>query len=187
MAKITVQNDRTRAQEEVQGSDGRLNTSSRSDNRAYYNSRDEEQCYSMSFSHDAAADGEYSFYLKNISTTKTLVITNIEVNAANIARLKLWEVTGTAADGVARIPKNQNLASSNAADVTALHDGAGTTISGLSTSGAELDDLSVVANGHSQFHLNDRLRLGQNDAIAVEMDTGTSTPLVYGTVFFYFE
>jgi len=187
MARIDYKNDRTRASEEAEGSDGRLNVSSRADNRAYYNSRDEGQCYTMTFDHTAAADGQYSFYLQNTSTDKTLVVSSVGVNATNIARLKLWQVTGTAADGVARAPKNTNLTSPNDAAATALHDGGGTPISGLTVSGDEVDDVQLSANTHEELRLSDRVRLGQNDAIALEMDTGTSTPGIFGVIFFYFE
>lgn len=188
MARIEFKNDMTRAIEEVEGSDGRFNVSSRSDPRPYYNSRDEGQSYTLTFDHATAGDGEYSFYLQNTSTTKVLVVSSIGLNATNIARFKLWEVTGTAGNGVSRTPKNTNLTSPNdAAAGTALHDGGGTAISGLTVAGAEIDDISVVANGHEEMRLSDRVRIGQNDAIALEMDTGTSTPTAFGVVFFYYE
>ena len=188
MARIEYKNDVTRSLEEAEGSDGRLNVSSRSDERAYYNSRDEGQTYTMTFDHASAADGQYSFYLQNTSTDKTLVVSSVGLNATNIARLKLWHVTGTAANGVARVPHNTNFASPNdAAASTALHDGGGTAISGLTTGGIEIDDIQISANGHDEFRLLDRLRLGQNDAIALEMDLGTSTPTIFGVIFFYYE
>jgi len=188
MARIEYRNDVTRATEEMEGSDGRANVSSRVDGRAYYIARDQGQNYNMVFEHSAAADGQYSAYLQNTSTDKTLVVTHIGLNATNIARIKLWEVTGTATDGVSVVPKNTNLVSSNdAAAATALHDGGGTTIGGLSVSGAAIDDVQLSANGHEEFRLNDTLRLGQNDAIAIEMDTGTSTPLVFGLIAFFYE
>ena len=188
MARIDYKNDVTRALEEAEGSDGRLNVSSRADNRAYYNSRDKAQCYAMTYEHSAAADGEYSFYLQNTSTDKTLVVSAVGVNADNIARLKLHFVTGTATNGTARVPRNLNSDSANdAAASTALHDGGGTTIGGLTVSGIPIDDIRMGANDHRELRLTDRVRLGQNDAIALEMDTGTSTPLVHGVVFFYYE
>lgn len=187
MAKIEFKNDRTRALEETEGSDGRLNVSSRSDSRGYYNSRDVQQSYSMTFNHPSAADDQYSFYLKNTSVDKTLVISSIGVNSTNIARLKFWSVTGTATDGIARVPHNLNEASPNDAAAVALHDGGGTTIGGLSTEGIEVDDIQLIANGHQELRLFDRKRLGQNDAVALEVDLATSTPTVFGVIFFYYE
>ena len=188
MARIEFKNDKTRALEEAEGSDGRMNVSARSDERAYYNSRDVGQCYTMTFNHPSAADGQYSFYLQNTSTDLTLVISSIGINSTNIARLKLWAVTGTAANGVARVPHNLNETSPNdAAASTALHDGGGTAISGLTTESIELDDIQLTANAHDEFRLSDRIRMGQNDALALEMDLGTSTPTIFGVIFFYYE
>ena len=108
MARIEFKNDVTRALEEMEGSSGRANVSARTDGRRYYVSRDEGQAYAMTFEHATAGDGEYSFYLQNTSPTRRLVVSSVGVNAVNIARFKLWYVTGTAANGVARIPVNLN-------------------------------------------------------------------------------
>lgn len=187
MARIEYKNDVTRALEEMEGNDGRANVSSRSDGRRYYTSRDQAQAYSVTFEHSAAADGEYSLYIKNTSPTRRLVLSAIGLNAGNIARMKLWFVTGTATNGVAIIPQNLNRASSNAAEVTTIHDGGGTAIGGLTTSGIPIDDIGMGANDHREFRLDDAIHLGQNDAVAIEMDTGTSTPLVHGVLFFFME
>jgi len=184
--RIEVKSDITGANEEIEGSDNRFNVSSRSDSRFYYNSRDKGQSYSMTWAAVTPADGEYSFYLKNTSTSKTLVIHSIGVNADDLAKFKLWTVTGTAANGASVTPTNLNLSSSNAAAVTALHDGGSPAISGL-TQVALIDQASVVANGHEEMRVGDTLRLGQNDAIALELDVGTSTPETFGVCFFYFE
>ena len=42
------------------------------------------------------------------------------------------------------------------------------------------------AYGHEEFRLDDTIRLGQNDAIAIEYEAGT-TGDVAGVVFMYFE
>lgn len=187
MARIEFKNDVTRAQEEMEGSDGRANVSSRSDGRRYYTSRDQAQAYAMTFEHSSAADGEYTMYLKNTSPTRRLVISDVGIYASNVARMKLWFVTGTATGGVARTPHNLNKASSNAAEVTAISDQGGTAIAGLTTHGDHVDDIRVGVDGHISFRLQDSLHLGQNDAIAIEMDTGTSTPLIHGACFFIME
>ena len=109
MAYIEFKNDRTRALEQLEGSDGRINVSARSDSRAYYISRDNGQAYSMTFNHPAAADGQYSFYMQNTATDKTLVIAHIGLNADNIARFKLWAVEGTVANGTSRTDRKSVL------------------------------------------------------------------------------
>jgi len=186
MSRIQYTDDVNGNFQEARGSDGRLNVSARSDARAYYNSRDKGQCYTVPFSHPTAGDGEYSAYWKNTSPNKTLVISSIGVNSDDIARFKLWFVSGTAANGTAFTPTNLNKTSANDAEATALTDGGGTAISGLTEDGL-IDDLRVSANGHEEFRLSDRIRLGQNDAIAIEMDAGTSTPDVNGVIFAYYE
>ena len=68
-----------------------------------------------------------------------------------------------------------------------MHDGGGTAISGLTPESIELDDIQLTANAHDEFRLSDRIRMGQNDALALEMDLGTSTPTIFGVIFFYYE
>ncbi len=185
MARIEVKNRKTGALEEIEGTDRRFDTSSRSDTRGYYNSRDDGQSYSATWFHSASADGQYSFFLKNNSSTLTLVVSSVGINAFLTARFKLWFATG-GTNGVAVTPVNLNKASPHAADATFLND-AGTTVDTVTVAGSAIDDLSVVATGHEEMRLGDRVRLGQNDGIALEMDTGDTTPLVHGVVFFYFE
>jgi hypothetical protein len=187
MARIEVKNDITRGIEEIEGSDGRLNVSARSDGRVYYISRDAGQAYAGTFEHSAAADGQYSFYLQNTSPTKRMVIRSVGVNADAISRVKLHFVTGTAANGVAVVPRNLNGASPNDAACTFLNDGGGTAITIGALSGTPVDDYTIGAAGHAELRLEDSVFLGQNDAVALEMDTTSSTSLITGVVFFFFE
>ena len=185
MARIEYRNDVTRATEEAEGSDGRLNVSSRSDGRSYYNSRDQGQCYSASFQHTAGTSGQYSFDLKNTSTDKTLVISTIEINSVVTARFKLWFSSG-ATNGDAVVPVNLNKDSSNDAQCTFLEDNS-TTIDTVTTSGAPIEDVQVGTLGHVDMVIKDRVRLGQNDAVSLELDTTATNTLAHGTIFFFFE
>ena len=97
MARIEYVNSVTGSIQEARGTDNRLSVSSRTDSRSYYRSRDDGQAYSLVFDHQSAAAGEYSVYWQNTSTTMALVIDAIGFNAVQNARIKLWEVTGTAA------------------------------------------------------------------------------------------
>ena len=181
MSRIEFKNDKTRAIEETEGSDGRLNVSSRSDTRAYYNSRDVKQSYSACFDHQSAAAGEYSLYIENTSKTKELVISRIGVNAAENARVKLVFVSGTAAGGTVLTPTNLNKGSSNDADAI-VRQGSVTGLTEISC----IDFEAVPANGHGEFSIGDTVRLGQNDAIAIEYDEGTTGDL-FGVAFMFFE
>lgn len=171
--------------QEAHGSDDRVNVSARADSRGYYNARDRGQSYTLPFDHQSAAAGEYSAYWKNTSTTRALVISSIGVNAVQAARIKLWFVTGTAAAGAPLTPTNTNKTSPHDADANAREGAAASGISGLTTDGL-IDFLFVLAGGHEEFRLGDRVRLGQNDAIAIEYDEGTTGDFA-GTIFGYYE
>ncbi len=183
--RIEFKNDKTRATEEVEGSDGRMNVSARSDERAYYNSRDEGQSYAGTWQHTSATSGQYSFFLQNTSTTKTIVISEVGVNSTVSSRFKLHFASIVSAVGDTIIPVNLNKDSSNDAACTMLEDNS-TTIATITLIGRPIDDIQVGTLGHEELHLEDRVRLGQNDAIVLECDTTAGT-LAHGVVFFYFE
>ena len=187
MTEITFQNDKTGALERAHGSDGRLNVSSRSDTHGYYISRAQAQSYSLVCDHTNAAVGEYSMYLQNTSTTGLdLVVSSIGINSTTAAIFKLWFVTGVAGDGATITPTNLNKSSSNDAAATALESAAGTSISNLTTDGI-IDVASLSAGAHEELRLGDRLRLGQNDAIAIEFENASGTEEGFGVCFFYYE
>ena len=155
--KIDFKNDKTRALEETEGSDGRLNVSSRADNRAYYNSRDEGQCYSMPFEFNTSATGEYAAYLKNTNTEKEMVISSVGINAEVASRFKLDFVTGTAAAGDTVTPTNLNNSSPHDATATGMEGAsAGTGITGL-TAVNTIDYAYCTATGHEELRLKDRV------------------------------
>lgn len=185
--EIKFQSVKTGADERARGSDNRLDVSSRTDERAYYNSRDDGQTYSVVFDFQSAEAGEFGAYLKNDSATgKDFVVAGVGVNSAEASRIKLHYVTGTAAGGTTLTPTNLNGSSSNAATTTAMEGGsAATGITGLSSSGV-IDFAYVQATGHQEFFLKDRLRLGQNDAIAIEYVEGTAGDMS-GVIFGFFE
>ena len=186
MARIEFKNDLDKKLEELEGSDGRINTSSRSDTRSYYISRDEGLSFSLPFDFQSAAAGEFGVYWRNDSQTNDLVIDAIGVNSAENARLKLWFVSGTAAGGTSLTPTNLNRTSSKSAEATAMEGGsAASGITGLSPD-ALIDFAYCQANGHEEFRLRDRVRLGQNDAIAIEYDEGTDGDMS-GVIFGFYE
>lgn len=185
--EILFRSDKNGCDERAQGSDGRLNVSSRADSRAYYNSRDKGQTYTVPFDFQDASAGEFGVYWKNISTDgKILVIRSIGVNSIQNSRIKLMYVTGTAAAGTTVTPTNLNKLSPNSANAIAMEGGsAATGITGLTNDGL-IDFVYVSANGHEEFRLDDQLRLGQNDAVALEYDEGTDGDFS-GVIFGYYE
>ncbi len=176
---------------EVQGSDGRINTSSRSDSRFYYNSRDTSQAYSLTWDDASTSAADYVLYIRNDRTDgKHLVIRSIGFNSDNTGVFKLWTTSGTASGPPAVTPACLNRAKTNSATVTAL-----TAVTSASTPLAltSVDLLVDIASigttfGHEEFRLRDGLRLGEDQAIAIELDTAGGDPdRTWGTIFFYFE
>ena len=186
MANINFESDVTGSQEIAKGSDNRLNTSGRVDFRPYYISRDEGEAYSFPFEHTDSQSGEFVMYWKNTSKTHDLVISSIGINAIVASRVKLWFVSGTAAGGDVVTPTNLNRSSSNDADAICQEGASSATgITGL-TGEKLIDYLIVNANSHEEFRLSDRVRVGQNNAIGIEIDT-TAGSDTFGVVFGFYE
>lgn len=185
--RIAYSNDSTNADEQTRGSDGRLNVSSRTDSRGYYNSRDESESYSLVWADASTATGDHIIYWKNTNANgKQFVVTNIGINSQYRADFQLQAVTGTAAGGAVGTPSCLNRAVKKTAAATARTAVTGD-ITGL-TVDVIIDHVSVEAGGHEEIHLDDRLRLGQDDAIAVEcILTDTSPGLTWGVIYGYYE
>ena len=177
--------DKTGGLEKMRGSDGRANVSSRQDSRGYYNSRDESEAFSLAWDDASSAAGDFIIYWKNTDTTgRQLVIRWVNVNSELASSFKLHVVTGTAAAGSTITPFCLNRASPKTAAATAM-EAAGTPITGLSSSGV-VSHASVGVDGREQMNLDDMLRIGQDGAIAVEFEQG-STSRTWGVIFGYYE
>lgn len=185
MTQINYPNDITGSIQIVHGSDGRLNTSSRSDGRAYYNSRDLGQFYAVPFQ-DADADAaEFVVYWQNTDTTKTLVINHVGISSTIAGTFILHKMDGVAGTGTDIVPINLNFASPNAASANAKKGTGGVGVGGAGTDGI-IDVIQVGAGDHGEFDVADTLRLGQNQAIAVEYDRGASS-IVEGVIYGFYE
>ena len=158
----------------------RLDVSARAASREYYESRDEGQVY-VAISVDATAvANEETMYLQNTSSTKDMIIEEIVISTdtASIWRVKF--VTGTAAGSSALTSVNLNKGSSNSAAATVRGDGA---ITGLTDDGdVALFRVDANATHHQDFH--EALRLGQDDAIAVECETNAAVEI---SIIFHFD
>ena len=184
MSQINYPNDVTGSIQIVHGSDGRLNVSSRSDSRHYYNSRDNEQSYIVPFLDAASSTGEIVVYLQNTSTTLTLVISVIGVSTSVLGTFKLHKMNATTATGTVITPVNLNFGSSNAAAANARGGAGGV---GGTASDTLIDVLQVGAAGHGEFHTEDTLRLGQNQSVGLEFDRAAGDSIVEGSIFCFFE
>ena len=183
--EIQYSSDKSGGVEKASGSDNRFNVSSRADSRGAYNSRDESLAFNLLWDDSDAEAGDYIAYWKNTDTTgKDLVLSTIGVNAAENSSFKLHVVTGVAADGVTLTPTCSNRVRPKSAQALAM--GAnGTPISGLLTV-AELDHVACPANGHGEMLTDDRIRVGQDQAIVIEYEQGT-TGRAWGRISGYYE
>lgn len=168
--KILVTNDVTRALEEVEGSDGRMNVSSRSDSRSYYVSRDNGQVYTFNSEFDAVS-GQEVIYIKNTSSTKKLFISQIILGAGSEADWEVFEVTSGTAAGTSVTPKNLNLSSSN--------DAASTVFGNAQVTGSLSGDTisHIISSSATSVRLSygDALILGQNDDISITYSSSASS------------
>lgn len=184
MTQITFPGDVTGAIEIAHGSDGRLNVSSRSDGRAYYISRDRGQTYTVVFDDPDCDVGDVFFFLKNDSTDKALVISTIGFSATLSGSFKVQFETVTLTGASTLTPVNLNRSSSNLAVVSCVGN---SLVTGTSIPDGVIDHLAIEALGHEDMHLEDRVRLGQGDAISILYDRGAANNIVEGVVYFYFE
>ena len=165
MTTIDIQSDVSGAGEFVKGSDGRMNVSSRSDERIYYNSRDEGDTYIWTSTDAGAAADEYIIYIKNTSTTKQLVIRAIYLTPSVAMTFLIVTATGTPTSA-SITGFNTNLTSTKIAPAISHGDALVDNVTPVQV----LRTVSVEAltTEHVDFH--DTLRLGQNDIIAIEED-----------------
>lgn len=173
--------DKTGSIEEAKGSDNRSNVSSRQDGRPYYNSRDESLTFSLLWDDVSSEAGDMILYWKNTDKTgKDLVISFADLNSANTdSSFKLHLVTGTAASGSIVSPFCANQVKPKSAQATAM-EAAGTPITGLTISG------TFSHTSSSGFELTDTVRIGQDQAVAIEYEQGT-TGRTWGEILGYYE
>lgn len=182
MTQLRYDNDISGSNQPVRGSDGRLNVSSRSDERIYYNSRFEGQTYVWVSFDSAAAVGEYPIYIKNTSTSQNLIIKEIILSPGVAMTFKIATVTGTPTSASITGYNLNRTMSSNAAAATAHGDAAVDNVTPSQVIRVAM--VGALATEHVEFH--DALQLGQNDAIAVETDVNAGG-LVYIQIIGYFE
>lgn len=184
MSKILFTSRVTGSLEEASGTDKRLSVSSRQDSRSYYNSRDKSQCFSLVWDDATSAVGDFVLYWKNTDTTgKELVIDSVGLNSEFSGAFTLEVVTGTPSGQVVA-PFCMNTSRPKTAQALAV-EAAGTAITGLTSVGV-VDHAGTKAEGHEEFRLDDRLRIGQDQAVAIKYSQG-ATGRTWGVVFGFYE
>lgn len=161
--------------------DKRLDVSARTAPRQFYISRDEGQAYSVVSLDAATADGEDTFYIKNTSTDKTLIIDKIifTSDAIYIGHVKFATFT-SAITGTDLTAPNLNTGQVHTADAQIKGNGAVVNI---------VDDglITVIGcpiDGTVEFNSDEALRLAQNKAISVESKSIASVAI---TCYFHYE
>lgn len=162
--------------------DNRIKAESKSNVRGYYVSRDDERAFNAVFEDASAAAGDYVAYLKNTSTTRNLYVDLVRVDAANAVKWKVVSATGAATGGNTVTPVNMNRSSGITASVDARADNVG----GFTAGSNLIATIRNAANSSATIPFDDVLVLGQNDAIAIEYDSGTTGDASI-TIRFYFE
>ena len=191
--KIKFSNDVTNAEEEARGSDGRLNVSSRSDDRAYYNSRDEGLTFSVVHTMASVATDEFFSYWRNASADKTLVIRSVTVWGGEPMSFKLHLMDTVAATGGTEVvPSNMNGASAKAAPddsvVMCMQGNATTPITGAASSRLIGRVGMVAVQEESHFDVTgDVIRLGQNNALGIEAEEVATVIDVDAMIVGYYE
>lgn len=165
MTQINYPDDVTGAIAITHGSDGRLNVSSRSDERIFYASRDDGDAYIWHSVDAAAAAGEYIIYIQNTSPTKLLIIKEVVLSPGVDMSFKFVTTTGTAA-GTPISGFNMNLDSGNVSPDNSFGNAAVTNLTPVSVFHYE----QVLALTSAKVDFHDALILGQNDNFAIEGD-----------------
>ena len=160
----------------------RGNVSAKTRDRIFYISRDDELAYNAVMPTFNGAAGNYVFYMKNISSTRNLMLDALEYHSVEAVHWKVWKVTGTAAGGTVITPTNINLGSGIEAEATVM--GGGATITGL-TLGQQIGTHRTQALGEAGMDWNGGLILPPSTAIMIEYDTGTTGLCEIDCIFHY--
>ena len=157
--------------------DNRLNTSSRSNPRIAYVSRNAGESYKWahSYDHDAA---DTILLVSNSSTTKRLYIHGINVSADTATEFVIHSPAYPTLAGTTVTATNTNRTSGHTADAEAYGDETGNTQANVLSIGA------VPANGTVGQNPSGTLILGYHDCIAVDLVTaGTKGRVTIGGYF----
>lgn len=161
--------------------DNRLQVESESSQREFFISKNAGQVFHVLSEDAAVGANEEILYIQNTSPTKLLFLGNLIVTSDINIKFRIKKVTGTAAGGSVLLAENLNLTSANAADANIRGNGS---VTGLTDDG-DIFVCRSLAGGSRLVNFGDTVILGQNNAIAVEIETGSSA--VEMTLDFHFE
>jgi hypothetical protein len=148
----------------------RLNSSTKSNPRIYYVSRDENKAYTW-LSHFNAASGNQVLYIKNTDANFDLVIDEIALGTTVANRFEFNTVTG-APTGTIISGTNMNRGSTLTPSADVRGNGS---VTGLTAS--PFFSTRVSAGDSKIFGVNDSLILGFNEAVSVSVGVTGSVDL----------
>ena len=160
----------------------RLDVSSRTADRTYYESRDEGQVYTAAIQDAGAVADEVTVWIKNISTIKDMIIDTITIGTDVLStwHIKFASFT-TQPTGTLVTATNMNKSSSNTA-ASEIRGGAAGVANVVQ--GAEIAFLNVATGDQSTWDTKEALRLGQDDQLAIECKTSSAALI---TIEFHFD
>jgi len=156
-------------------SSNRLEVSATVHPELHFNSKEDKLAFDFStgdFISITSADTETGiFYMKNDSTTKSVVISTIRVCANQVHKVKVYKnpTGGTLiSNATAGVVTNLNFTSSNTSDVTVYKGVEGATVSGTAFT------QHISNKGHSLVTTGDALILGPKDSLSISMELDTA-------------
>ena len=166
MSNVLIEDGKGRGFKASVSSVNRLNVSSKSNPRAYYNSRDGEM-YTFHSSYSASS-GDVVLYIKNDNPDKNFVVTGIWLGGANAAVWEFFQASGTAT-GTDVTGVQLNFTSGNTAQATSKGNAA---VSGTANE-ATIAKFRTPATASGDADFRETLILGNKDAIGI-IYTGTA-------------
>jgi len=168
----------------------RLDVSAATSPRIYYESRDRENAFGITTPQlTVTTGGEQVLYIKNISSSQNMVITDIRpswnggtATSITALALQIWfGVSAPTANNTVGAAGNLNRSSNNTFDLTVEYwdEGAG----GMTIAGGSSGLNMLLGQGAERLHIGGAIILGANDTIAFKMtgeETGEATIIVRG-------
>ena len=124
----------------------RLNTSSKTESRIYYHSRDDESAYSVYGKRNfVAADTEENIlYIKNIGNNDLYIKSIMFSTDSDLAKIEVFFAATSISGGEEIIPLNMNRGSANESETECLH--GGSTLIGTVDDALEFFDVRLSKN-----------------------------------------
>ena len=172
------------------GPKNRIDMNSRSSNRIYYASRDDNSAYAVTWEHTQAVGGatEGVGYL-TYTGDNTLVIGKVRVSSeeptGGMTKFGFWVNPTTLAGGAAKTPVNMNLGSALTSEVTSIHNNDGTAVT--ITGGSSVNTIRMCGPYSMLVVLDNALILTKGTTFAIKSAAVTLGTKTRATVLYFEE